>query len=192
MKENKSFDDIEGLAYLKNDKFVKTNPRERIKHIDNIPWPDWDTFPIAPYLDNAMSFGAGSGRNMPILASRGCPYECTFCSNPLMYGRRYYLRQIDDLINQIKFYIKKYNITGLQFYDLTAIVRKDWVIAFCKALEKNNINIDWSLPSGTRSEALDLESLKALSDANLKYLVYAPESGSEKTLIEIKKKNKTS
>ena len=137
-----------------------------------------------------MSFGAGSGRNMPIIASRGCPFECTFCSNPLMYGRRYYLRQIDDLIKQIKYYIKRYKITGLQFYDLTAIVRKDWVIEFCKSLKENNINLEWSLPSGTRSEALDLEALKALSGANLKYLVYAPESGSAKTLIEIKKKIK--
>ena len=112
------------MAYLENDKFVKTAFRERVKHVDNIPWPDWDTFPIEPYLDNAMSFGPGSGRNMPIIASRGCPYECTFCSNPLMFGRRYFVRDIDDLIKQIKYYIKRYNITGLQFYDLTAILKK--------------------------------------------------------------------
>jgi radical SAM superfamily enzyme YgiQ (UPF0313 family) len=126
------------------------------------------------------------------MASRGCPYECTFCSNPLMYGRRYYLRQIDDLINQIKFYIEKYKITGLQFYDLTAIIRKDWVLEFCEKLKENNISLEWSLPSGTRSEALDLDVLKALAKANLKYLVYAPESGSAESLILIKKKIKLS
>lgn len=190
IKKNESIDNIKGLAYLKNDKYVRTAMRERIKHIDEIPWPDWESFPIEAYLDSAMSFGAGSGRNMPILASRGCPFECTFCSNPLMYGRRYYLRQIDDLIKQIKYYIKRYKITGLQFYDLTAIIRKDWVIDFCKALKDNNIDLEWSLPSGTRSEALDLEALKALSSARLKYLVYAPESGSSRTLAEIKKKIK--
>ena len=188
--KNEAIDDIKGLAYLKNGKYVRTAMRERIKHIDEIPWPDWESFPIESYLDSAMSFGAGSGRNMPILASRGCPFECTFCSNPLMYGRRYYLRQIDDLIKQIKYYIKKYKITGLQFYDLTAIIRKDWVIDFCKALKDNDIDLEWSLPSGTRSEALDLEALKALSGARLKYLVYAPESGSSRTLAEIKKKIK--
>ena len=62
------------------------------------------------------------------------------------------------------------------------------MIEFCKALKKENINLEWSLPSGTRSEALDREVLQALSEANLKYLVYAPESGSKKTLIDIKKK----
>ena len=188
--EKKSIDKLKGLSYLKNGKFIQTKHRERIKEVDKIPWPDWEVFPVDAYLDNATSFGAGSGRNMPFLASRGCPYECTFCSNPLMYGRRYYIRPIDDVINEIKFYIKKYKITGLQLYDLTAIVKKDWIIEFCKALKKNNINIEWSLPSGTRSEALDLEVIKSLSKANLKYLVYAPESGSEKTLKLIKKKIK--
>ena len=56
--------------------------------------------------------------------------------------------------------------------------------------KKNNINLVWSLPSGTRSEALDLEVIQALGSVNLKYLVYAPESGSAKTLELIKKKIK--
>ena len=88
------------------------------------------------------------------------------------------------------FYIEKYKITGLQLYDLTAIVKKDWIIDFCKALKENKINLEWSLPSGTRSEALDYDVIKSLSNANLKYLVYAPESGSENTLKLIKKKIK--
>ena len=187
-KEN--INNINGLAYLKKNKFIKNQHRERIKEVDKIPWPDWKIFPIEPYLDNAISFGAGSGRNMPFLASRGCPYECTFCSNPLMYGRRYYIRPVEDVIKEIKYYIKKYKITGLQFYDLTAIVKKDWIIEFCKSLKKNKIDIEWSLPSGTRSEALDLEAVKAMTKAKLKYLVYAPESGSPETLKLIKKKIK--
>ena len=139
--KNNKIDNLKGLAFLRNKKFVLNDYRERIKEIENIPWPDWEIFPIKPYLDNAISFGAGSGRNMPFLASRGCPYECTFCSNPLMYGRRYYIRPIKDVIAEIKFYIKRYKITGLQLYDLTAIVKKDWIIDFCKALKKNNITI---------------------------------------------------
>ena len=87
---------------------------------------------------------------------------------------------------------EKYNITGLQFYDLTAIIKKDWILAFCDALKKNNINLEWTLPSGTRSEAIDLEVIQALASVNLKYLVYAPESGSPKTLALIKKKMKLS
>ena len=189
-KGENDFAEINGIAYLEKNNFKKTSDRQRIKHMNNIPWPDWKVFPIEPYLDNAISFGAGSGRNMPMLASRGCPFECTFCSNPIMFGRRYYIRDVEDVIKEIKYYIEKYNITGIQFYDLTAIVKKSWVLEFCEALKKNDIDLDWSLPSGTRSEALDSEVLDSLSSVNLKYLVYAPESGSKKTLELIKKKVK--
>ena len=89
-KLNQDIENLDGLAFIKDGKFVKTKPRVRIKHIDEIPWPDWETFPIQPYLDNAVGFGPGAGRNLPMLATWGCPYECTFCSNPLMYGRRYF------------------------------------------------------------------------------------------------------
>ena len=191
-KEDTNFDDVAGLAYLRGEECIKTPDRKRIKHIDNIPWPDWDTFPIEPYLDNAVSFGPGSGRNMPMLASRGCPYECTFCSNPLMFGRRYFVRNVEDLIKQIKYYVERYKVTGLQFYDLTAILKKKWEIDFCKDLRDNNINLEWSLPTGTRSEALDHDVIKALASAKLTYLVYAPESGHKKTLELIKKKIKIS
>ncbi len=125
---------------------------------------------------------------MPFLVSRGCPYQCTFCSNPQMYSTRYSLRSVEDAIREIKHYIAKYAITSLQFYDLTAIVKKPWIVDFCQSLLREGINIKWSLPSGTRSEALDAETLGLLQRTGCNYLVYAPESGSPDTLRLIKKK----
>ena len=103
-----------------------------------------------------------------------------------MWTTRYYLRSVKDVIQEIEYYQSKYQITGVQFYDLTAVVKKSWIIDFCRSLIDRKINIDWSLPSGTRSEALDEEVLSWLARANLKYLVYAPESGSPITLNTIK------
>lgn len=182
---------LEGLAYLDDEgAFMTTPARARIRDVGSIPWPDWHAFPIEPYLDNAISFGASLGRNMPIMATRGCPYQCTFCSNPLMWTTRYAMRPPEDVVAEIKTYIERYHITGLQFYDLTAIIKKKWIMEFCDRVIDEGIEIDWSLPSGTRSEALDDEALARLAKANLKYLVYAPESGSPRTLELIKKKIK--
>jgi anaerobic magnesium-protoporphyrin IX monomethyl ester cyclase len=71
---------------------------------------------------------------------------------------------------------------------LTAITKKRWTIEFCNRLIAEGINIKWSLPSGTRSEALDSETLGMLKRTNCNYLVYAPESGSPETLVKIKKR----
>ena len=105
-----------------------------------------------------------------------------------MWTTRYILRDIDDLIGEIKSYIKRYDITALQFYDLTAITKKRWTIEFCEQLIAEDISVKWSLPSGTRSEALDAETLALLKKTNCNYLVYAPESGSPETLKVIKKR----
>jgi anaerobic magnesium-protoporphyrin IX monomethyl ester cyclase len=181
-------DGIDGIAYLEDDKYVLNPPRKRIKTIDEIPWPNWDVFPLENYLEASKGGGPSFGRNMPLVASRGCPYECTFCSNRAMWGNRYILRKPEDVIAEIQYNIDKFNITGMQFYDLTMIVNKEWTIEFCDMLVENGIELAWSLPSGTRSEALDEEALAALARANCRYLVYAPESGSVETLKLIKKK----
>lgn len=183
-----NLDDVAGLVYVRNGEVVRSAPRQRMKELDQVPWPAWDILPIEIYLNNNVSFGASFGRNMPILASRGCPYQCTFCSNPNMWTTRYIIRSPDSVLAEIKYYKQKYNIQGIQFYDLTAIVKKEWTVEFCTKLIAENLNLEWSLPSGTRSEALDDESLSLLAKAGCRYLVYAPESGSPETLAKIKKK----
>lgn len=105
-----------------------------------------------------------------------------------MWTTRYILRDVEDLISEIKHYKEKYNVTALQFYDLTAITKKRWAIEFCNRLLEEGIDLKWSLPSGTRSEALDAETLQMLKRTRCEYLVYAPESGSPETLKKIKKR----
>jgi len=105
-----------------------------------------------------------------------------------MWTTAYKLRDVDDVIDEIQHYQKKYEITAFQLYDLTAIVKKSWTVEFCRKLLDQGIHLKWSLPSGTRSEALDKETLEYLRETGCNYLCYAPESGSVETLKRIKKK----
>ena len=107
-----------------------------------------------------------------------------------MWSTRYILRDVEDVISEIQHYLREFQITNLQFYDLTAITRKQWTIEFCNALIREGIQIKWSLPSGTRSEALDAETLGLLKQTGCNYLVYAPETGSQRTADIIKKRIK--
>ena len=127
-----------------------------------------------------------------MLASRGCPYQCTFCSSPSMWGTRWVARDVKLLVNEIEEYIKKYNIDAVDFYDLTAIVKKSWIMEFCNELISRNLNITWQLPSGTRSEAIDADVSSLLYKSGCRNMGYAPETGSERMLVSIKKKVKLS
>lgn len=183
------FSEVAGVAFLDTDgHFVDTGNKARIREIDAIPWPNWPEGYLERFWEAGKSYGVATKRDMPIMASRGCPYQCTFCSNAHMWTTRYILRDIDDLVGEIKSYQERYGITALQFYDLTAITKKKWTVDFCNRLIDEGIDLQWSLPSGTRSEALDADTLGLLKKTGCNYLVYAPESGSPETLQLIKKR----
>ncbi|MBS1619274.1 MAG: radical SAM protein [Bacteroidetes bacterium] len=122
------------------------------------------------------------------MATRGCPYECTFCSNPQMWGRKYELRTPEDFVDELEYFKNKYDIKNFDLYDLTAIIVKKWIIAMCREVLRRDLNITFQLPSGTRSEVIDAEVAEWLFKAGCKNISYAPESGSEKVLKEVKKR----
>src|SRR5262249_42887233 len=107
---------------------------------------------------------------------------------PEMWTTRYYVRPVAAVVDEIADYVERYRISNIDFEDLTAFIKRDWILAFCAELERRNLRITYQLPSGTRSEALDAEVLSALWHSGCRNLTYAPESGSPRTLKDIKKK----
>ena len=192
---NKSVKNIPGISFIDNkeNKFVDNGSSKRIEHIDKLPRPAWHLLKPENYFTDFFTIGLAKGklRNMPILATRGCPYQCTFCSSPTMWTTRYIMRNPKEIVDEIEWLIKEYKANDFEFFDLTAIIKKDWILDFCNELKKRNINnITWQLPIGTRSEVLDEETLKALYESGCAFICYAPESGSEKSLNMIKKRVK--
>lgn len=180
---------ILGIAYKDSAGDVAINERRaRKRDIDSIPWPAWDMMPLENYLVRGFGFGVNRGRSMPLLASRGCPYQCTFCSNPTMWTTRWIPRDPDLLLDEMQHYQKVYGIENFDFYDLTAIVKKNWIVSFCQKIEERGMKFTWQLPSGTRSEAIDDEVAALLYKSGCRNMSYSPESGSPGVLERIKKK----
>lgn len=190
IKNGVVLDMVGGIAFRQGDKVVRTCAKARIRDIDSICPPDWSIFPLVNYLDYGYGFGVSRGRNMPIIATRGCPYQCTFCSSPTMWTTRWIARETRKVIEEMKSYIRSYQATNFDFYDLTAVVKREWIVEFCKLLIEENLNVTWQLPSGTRSEAIDGEVTTLLYRSGCRNLSYAPESGSDAILHRIKKKIK--
>ena len=182
-----AFDAIPGLLIRADGAHKSTGPRTRIRNLDDIPWPAWDLVPLDKYLDHGLGYGVDLGRSMPILATRGCPYQCTFCSNPEMWTTRWYARDPDDVLNEIQTYQERYGATNFDFYDLTAIVKRSWIIDFTQKILERKLKFTWQLPSGTRSEAIDEEVCRLLYESGCRNMSYAPESGSPEVLKRIKK-----
>ncbi|MBK7974160.1 MAG: B12-binding domain-containing radical SAM protein [Deltaproteobacteria bacterium] len=167
---------------------IRTAPRARIRAIDSIAPPAWDLFPIDRYLAGGHGFGVHRGRSMPIVATRGCPYRCTFCSSPDMWTTRWSARDPDAVLREMFGYVERYGARNFDFYDLTAIVKRDWIVRFCRSLIERRLDVTWQLPTGTRSEAIDEEVAELLARAGCRNITYAPESGSPSELERIGKR----
>ena len=188
LKNKTPIEKITGIGYLKNKRLIKTPPRKRLRAVDTLPWPAWDLVPIQNYFNLGSSHGPYRGRTMPIIASRGCPYNCSFCSNEDMFGRSYFTRDVKCIVDEIEYYIEKYQIKCIDFYDLTIFINRQWTINFCKELINRNLKIVWQVSGGTRTEPIDEEVISYLKKAGCEYLCFAPETGSKEVLKMIRKR----
>lgn len=181
--EGRPLQGMEGLAVRSTEAAVGDGGLSpRIRQLAEIPRPAWDLFPLADYWEYSDFFGIHRGRSMPMLATRGCPYKCSFCSSPQMWTTRYLVRDPEDVVDEIEDYVERYGIQSVNFVDLTAVTKRQWTLDFCDALERRALDIEWQVPVGTRVEALDAEVLQRLHDTGCRYVTFAPESGSKRML----------
>ncbi|MBP6715501.1 MAG: B12-binding domain-containing radical SAM protein [Acidobacteria bacterium] len=191
LETNASLMDVPGLVLPGPSRdVIRTAVRARIRSIDDIPLPAWRHFNLEGYLAFNQPHGASRGRFIPMLATRGCPYECTFCASASMWTQRWLPRTPKLVVDEMEEYVREYQVHDFQFEDLTAIVRGDWVEEFCNEIKRRGLKITWQLPSGTRSEAMTRELAALIHETGCHEFAYAPESGSDDTLRIIKKRVK--
>jgi radical SAM superfamily enzyme YgiQ (UPF0313 family) len=181
---------LAGICWRRGDTIVRNPRAERTRDVDRLPWPAWDLFALDVYDAHDFVDGIKFGKTVPILATRGCPYQCTYCSSPQMWTTRWYARDPVNVVDEIQHWADRFGATNFPFQDLTAIIKKDWVVAFCSELIRRNLRITWQMPTGTRCDVVDAEVADLLARSGGRSLSFAPESGSEHTRQLIKKKMK--
>lgn len=190
LEKGGDWSEVPSLVYShpKGKEIRRTSRANRIKNIDNIPRPAWDLIPVENYLSEGLNYHIKRGRTMPMLASRGCPHKCTFCSSQNMWTRRWIPRTPSLVVDEMEYYIKKYSANNFVFSDLTAVVHRNGIIEFCNEILRRKLKITWQLPTA-RSEAMDYEILKLMYQAGCRDLDFAIESGSAEVLRSVNKGN---
>lgn len=187
LQEGREACGLPGLAWRAQGQVRLGPPRPRRVELDQIPWPAWDLVPLHNYLENRLGFGVDRGRSLPVLATRGCPFRCTFCSSPGMWGPQWSARDPDRVLDEIVAAQERYGVTNFDFFDLTAILDRDWILRFTRRIGERGLGFTWQLPSGTRCEVLDDEVCRSLFRSGCRNVSFAPESGSPAVLKRIRK-----
>ena len=187
-----NFDSVDGLVYRKNGDLVK-NEIKNEDDIDKIKMPDYHALRLKTYLDHGYNYGGFYGKTAPIWVTRGCPFKCSFCSAPLLNGRGIRAHSPEYLANWIEYLYHEFGIRQFSIIDDNFTFDMDYAKSFCQFIIQRVENgwfsekIYFTTPNGVRMEMLDDELLVLMKKAGWEGLTLAPESGSKKTLVRMKK-----
>ncbi len=163
---------------------------EIISNLDEIPFPARDKLPMERYL-NFCSPRRERLRTASIITSRGCPFDCNFCSIHLITGYTWRKRSPENVLEEIKLLIKNYNIEHIEFEDDNLTFDKARAMQIFGGIEKMNKDIkglSWSTPNGVRIDTLDKELLQKIKKSNCLSLSFGIESGDPEILKNMNKK----
>ena len=186
--KNNDFSTVDGLAYKKDSKII-VNPKIRyIKDLDSLPFLDREAVNLTKYYRAHEAHGPTQLKWTPIISSRGCPFQCTFCTAPKLWNRQFRARSAKNVVDEIEYCVKKYNIEEFHFEDENFTLDEERVWQICDEIKKRGLKIKWQTPNGIRASVTTIKTLKRMQEAGCYHVVFAPESGSARVLNEIMNK----
>jgi len=150
----------------------------RIENLDVLPMPAWDCFVDLPY-----DWSIGFFEDKPVFTmntSRGCPFNCTFCSVGSVWGKKYTYFSAERIVSDIEYLIKHYGLKGVYFREDNFTLNKERLRKFCNLLIEKGIKICWTCESRVSTLSRDLVEL--MSRAGAKGFYFGVESGSQRIL----------
>lgn len=180
LRSHQDIDEVNGIIFRNGNDYIITPSRKDISDLDSIPFPDYDGFSYSDYMEQINYETAF------IIASRSCPFKCTFCFHPS--GSLYRKRSLDNFFHELDELIARYPIKFLSVSDELFAPKKDRVLDFCNRIKPYNLK--WSVQ--LRVSDVDFEILSAMKNSGCTTVSYGIESADDSILLSMRKKIKRS
>jgi len=156
---------------------------KKLTNLDDLPFQPWDIFTPLPYDDSCLWM-----EERPVFTlntSRGCPFDCRFCSVGSVWGRNYSYLSAPRIIDEINFLLTDHNAKGIYFREDNFTLNERRTREFCELLLQKKINISWACE--TRVDNLSRELIALMARAGCRAFYLGIESGSQRVLDYLNK-----
>jgi len=167
---------IKGVAFRENGEIVKTEPRELIDDLDELPLPARHLLPLSRY--QALGFP------VTMITGRGCPYACIFCLGRKMVGNKARSRKASLVVDEIE-QILSYGFSRINIADDLFTSHREKVWEVCEEIRSRKLKFDWTAFS--RVNTVDLETLRLMRETGCDCISFGIESGNQAMLKRVKK-----
>jgi radical SAM superfamily enzyme YgiQ (UPF0313 family) len=181
--------EVKGIAFKEGQQITLTENRAPIDCLDCLPIPaylsEFEKYVrySSPIRFKGKKISAFKSRN--IMASRGCPYDCLYCSINRFWHRKCRFRSVDNVVDEIQTLYKEYGVKHFNFFDDAFTLNNAHVIEICQEIINRKLDIAWECV--TRVDAVSLEMLQWMKKAGCQSISYGVESGSPLVLNTINK-----
>jgi anaerobic magnesium-protoporphyrin IX monomethyl ester cyclase len=181
---------IAGLSFRdENGDIVHNSSRSLRKDLDGIPFPAHHLFKIERYANlQPITDGLNlKARAYTIVTSRGCPYNCIYCSKAVT-GRTWRPRSPENVVAEWRWLVRDLGATEIGVTDDTMTLDMDRAKTICRMLIAEGLNtVPWITIHGINAHNTDEELLRLMKQAGCKRVGFGVESGNQCVLDSIKK-----
>jgi len=172
--------DVNGIAFLKNGRLIKTPPARIFRNLDELPLPLWEAFPMEHYTTCLKYFDQEPGEKVFFIeTSRGCTAKCNFCDR-LSTKTTMRLRSIENIISEFQVLHHRYGVTCFLFLDELFIVNRGRLTKLAAALK--NIGLRFKFSTNVRSDTINEERIRLLKECGCNFLNFGFESTDDNVL----------
>jgi len=179
LESSRDIKKVKGVAFKKDNEIIVNEKRDWIKNLDKLPFPKYEKF------DSVKD--TGMIEYYPLVTSRGCPYNCSYCSVGTVIGKKWRARKPKNIISELIQARKKYHSREFKVLDDNFTLDMKRAKEICQLLIEENLNLKWSCPNGLRADRLDMELLQLMKDSGCHTIGMGIESGCEYVFDKINK-----
>jgi anaerobic magnesium-protoporphyrin IX monomethyl ester cyclase len=175
----KKLQDILGITFRIGRENVKTPNRPSIENLDALPLPAYKFFPLNKYRIFGKLY-------LPVITSRGCPFQCAYCTTSRVLGKKYRSRRPKNIVDELEFLKNTYHADAFTFYDDTLTLDKARIFEICDEMKARQINIPWDCQ--TRVDQISKEILQKMKQTGCQQVFFGVESGCQTILDAVNKR----